>query len=51
MKFKLDFQTPTREIAAIVGSVMFASGIKDMIPQVGNIGSMAIGGLLLWWSV
>ena len=51
MKFKLDFKTPTREIAAIIGSIMFASGIKDMIPQFGNIGSIIVGGLLLYWSV
>lgn len=49
MKPKLRLDIPARSIAAIIGGVLFVKGAMDLIPQVGNVGSLIIGAVLLWW--
>lgn len=49
MKPKLNFSIPARSVATIIGGVLFVKGAMDLIPQVGNIGSIIIGAILLWW--
>ena len=49
MKPKLNLDIPARSVAKIIGGVLFVKGAMDLIPQVGSIGSIIVGGILLWW--
>jgi len=40
---------PARSVAKIIGGVLFVKGAMDLIPQVGSIGSIIAGAVLLWY--
>jgi hypothetical protein len=49
MKPRLNLDIPARSVAKIIGGVLFVKGAMDLIPQVSRIGSIIVGGILLWW--
>ena len=49
MKPRLNFGIPARSVAKIIGGVLFVNGAMDLIPRVGSVGNLIVGGFLLWW--